>query len=117
MNNWSCIKVQDENSMSRQKRAAQLPKGSRNEFLSLIGDMDDTKYPIYMAGKLKNIRRPCLKTLLIKLYAIFSGPTLYTLCTAVLDLEEQTLSIIQGNPKKGEASHVISMSSEKFRMR
>ncbi|XP_062147133.1 uncharacterized protein LOC133854883 isoform X2 [Alnus glutinosa] len=85
--------VQDENSISRQKRAALLPKGSRNEFLSLLGDIDDTKYPIYM-----------------------TGPTLYTLCTAVIDLDEQTLSIIEGNPKEGEASHVFTMSSKEIKM-
>jgi hypothetical protein len=53
---------------------------------------------------------------LIILYSIFSGPTLYTLCTAVIDLDEQTLSIIEGNPKKGEASHVFTMSSKEIKM-
>ncbi|KAL3742975.1 hypothetical protein ACJRO7_018300 [Eucalyptus globulus] len=80
--------VEDENSISRQKRAAVLPKKSKQEFLSLLGDTDDAKYPIYM-----------------------SGPTLYTLCTALVDLDEQTLSIIKGNPKKGEVSHTFSLSS------
>ncbi|KAA8520903.1 hypothetical protein F0562_011576 [Nyssa sinensis] len=79
--------VHDENSISRQKRAALLPKQSKNDFLSLLGDMDDAKYPIYM-----------------------TGPLLYTLCTTVIDLDEQTLSIIEGNPKKGEVSHVFSIS-------
>ncbi|KAK8486765.1 hypothetical protein V6N11_000253 [Hibiscus sabdariffa] len=51
--------VHDENSISRQKRAAVLPQGSKTDFLSLLGDTEDTKYPIYM-----------------------TGPTLYTLCTA-----------------------------------
>uniref|UniRef100_A0A5B7BL41 Peptidase C45 hydrolase domain-containing protein n=1 Tax=Davidia involucrata TaxID=16924 RepID=A0A5B7BL41_DAVIN len=79
--------VDDENSMSRQKRAASLPKRSKNDFLSLLGDMEDAKYPIYM-----------------------TGPMLYTLCTTVIDLDEHTLSIMEGNPKKGEVSHVFSMS-------
>ncbi|XP_059644190.1 uncharacterized protein LOC132285966 [Cornus florida] len=84
----------DENSISRQKRAALLPKNSRNDFLSVLGDIDDAKYPIYM-----------------------TGPVLYTLCTAVIDLDEQTLSIIEGNPKGGgEVSHVFSMLSEEFKM-
>ncbi|KAF3955383.1 hypothetical protein ACB098_01G147000 [Castanea mollissima] len=85
--------VQDDNSISRQRRALVLPKTSKNEFLSLLGDMADTKYPIYM-----------------------TGPILYTLCTAVIDLDEQTFSIIEGNPKKGEASHVFTMSSKEFKM-
>ncbi|KAK6116976.1 hypothetical protein DH2020_049220 [Rehmannia glutinosa] len=78
---------QDENSLSRQKRAAMLPKGSRSDFISLLGDKNDTKYPIYM-----------------------TGPLLYTLCTVVIDLDEKTLSIIEGDPKTREASFVFSMS-------
>ncbi|KAK9276361.1 hypothetical protein L1049_005893 [Liquidambar formosana] len=85
--------VQDENSISRQKRAAWLPKQSKKDILSLLGDKNDSKYPIYM-----------------------TGPTLYTLCTAVIDLDEQTLSIIEGNPKKSEVSFVFSMSSKEFKM-
>ncbi|OMP11625.1 Peptidase C45, acyl-coenzyme A:6-aminopenicillanic acid acyl-transferase [Corchorus capsularis] len=80
--------VHDENSISRQNRAAVLPQGSKTDFLSLLGDTENKKYPIYM-----------------------TGPTLYTLCTAVFDLDEKTLTIVEGNPKKGKASHVFSMSS------
>ncbi|XP_021911556.1 uncharacterized protein LOC110825417 isoform X2 [Carica papaya] len=80
--------VHDENSTSRQKRAALLPKESKQDFLSLLGDTDNTRYPIYM-----------------------TGPTLCTLCTAVIDLDEQELTIIEGNPKKKQVSHVFSMSS------
>lgn len=46
-----CKKVQDENSVSRQNRAALLPKRSKSELLSLLGDTADTMYPIYMTGK------------------------------------------------------------------
>ncbi|PSS11347.1 Acyl-coenzyme A:6-aminopenicillanic-acid-acyltransferase [Actinidia chinensis var. chinensis] len=79
--------VHDENSLSRQKRAALLPKESKTDFLSLLGDTDNAKYPIYMAG-----------------------PILYTLCTTVVDLDEQTLSIIEGNPKEGQVTHVFLIS-------
>lgn len=79
--------VQDENSKSRQKRAEKLPKQSRTDFLSLLGDMADAKYPIYM-----------------------TGPTLYTLCTALIDLDQQTVSIIEGNPRNGEVTHMFSLS-------
>jgi len=58
-----------------------------------------------------------LNTLLLNtLYAIFSGPIVNTLCTAVINLDEQILSIIEGNPKKGEVSHVFTMSSKEFKM-
>ncbi|XP_014507632.1 uncharacterized protein LOC106767290 isoform X2 [Vigna radiata var. radiata] len=82
--------VHDENSMSRQKRASVLTKMSKGDFLSLLGDMDDKNYPIYM-----------------------TGPLLHTLCTALIDLDEQTLSIIEGNPKKGAVSHVFSIAPQK----
>ncbi|GLT48151.1 hypothetical protein SLA2020_217920 [Shorea laevis] len=85
--------VQDENSTSRQKRAAVLPQSSKTDFLSLLGDAEDKKYPIYM-----------------------TGPTLYTLCTAVIDLDERTLEIIEGNPKKGKVSCVFSLSSGELKI-
>ncbi|CAM8949173.1 unnamed protein product [Rhodiola kirilowii] len=81
--------VQDENSICRQERAALLQKTSKAEILSLLGDVTDPKYPIYM-----------------------SGPLLHTLCTAVVNLDEKTLSIIVGNPSKTQASLVFSMSSK-----
>ncbi|KDP25726.1 hypothetical protein JCGZ_23947 [Jatropha curcas] len=80
--------VQDDNSKSRQERANVLPKESKDDFLSLLGDTNDTTYPIYM-----------------------TGPMLHTLCTALIDLDDQTLSIIEGNPKKGKVSYVFSMSA------
>ncbi|XP_027918343.1 uncharacterized protein LOC114177267 [Vigna unguiculata] len=82
--------VHDENSMSRQKRASVLSKTSKGDFLSLLGDMEDKNYPIYM-----------------------TGPLLHTLCTAIIDLDEQTLSIIEGNPKKSAVSHVFSIAPQK----
>ncbi|PIA46928.1 hypothetical protein AQUCO_01500452v1 [Aquilegia coerulea] len=78
--------VKDDNSISRQRRAAELPKMSQADFLSLLGDTSNKQYPIYM-----------------------TGPTLYTLCTTVIDLEKQTVSLLQGNPKKGQVSHVFQM--------
>ncbi|KAL0371882.1 UNVERIFIED_CONTAM: hypothetical protein Scaly_0869800 [Sesamum calycinum] len=77
----------DENSLSRQKRAVVLPKASRKDFLLLLGDRNDSKYPIYMGG-----------------------PLLYTLCTVVVNLDEKTLSIIEGDPKETQPSFVFSMS-------
>jgi hypothetical protein len=46
--------------------------------------------------------------------SLFSGPSLHTLCTAVIDLDEQTLSIIEGNPKKGDVSIVFPLSPKKL---
>ncbi|KAL9230975.1 hypothetical protein vseg_006256 [Gypsophila vaccaria] len=79
--------VQDENSKARQARAALLPKETKDDFLSVLGNTDDSKYPVYM-----------------------TGPTLYTLCTAVFDLDTPSLSIIQGNPKEGNSTHVFHMT-------
>lgn len=56
-----------------------------------------------------------LSILHLKIFLMFSGPMLYTLCTALIDLDEQTLSIIQGNPKKNVISHVFSMPSVELR--
>ncbi|CAI9755493.1 unnamed protein product [Fraxinus pennsylvanica] len=73
-----------------EERAALLPKGSKSDFLSLLGNNKDAKYPIYM-----------------------TGPLPYTLlCTSVIDLDEQTISIIEGIPKETEATFVFSMSSQ-----
>ncbi|KAH1049198.1 hypothetical protein GLYMA_08G020200v4 [Glycine max] len=109
--------VQDENSISRQKRAAVLTKESKGDFLSLLEDMDDKKYPIYTTGKLKtsHIWIPCCTYTLDYhfFFLLFSGPLLHTLCTALIDLDKQTLSIIEWNPKKGDVSHVCSISPQK----
>uniref|UniRef100_A0A7N0SVB1 Peptidase C45 hydrolase domain-containing protein n=1 Tax=Kalanchoe fedtschenkoi TaxID=63787 RepID=A0A7N0SVB1_KALFE len=83
------VQVHDENSIRRQERAALLPKTSKADILSLLGDENDQKYPIYM-----------------------SGSTLHTLCTAMIDLDRQTLSIFEGNPGKTQASLVLSMSTK-----
>nr|GMD93936.1 Acyl-coenzyme A:6-aminopenicillanic-acid-acyltransferase [Ipomoea batatas] len=50
----------DENSLSRQKRAASLPKGSKSDYLELLGDMHDKKYPIYMTGMSRNYENSTL---------------------------------------------------------
>lgn len=44
------MKVQDENSISRQNRAAQFSAHSKEKVLSILGDSVDKKYPIYMTG-------------------------------------------------------------------
>ncbi|CAO2161617.1 unnamed protein product [Urochloa humidicola] len=78
--------VQDENSMSREKRAAQCSVDSKETALSLLGDTADDKYPIYM-----------------------TGPTLHTLCTVLVDLDEKTMTIYRGNPKNGDITLVLPM--------
>jgi hypothetical protein len=55
--NWHCVeKVQDENSMSREKRAAQCPVDSKATALWLLGDTADEKYPIYMTGDSQSVQ-------------------------------------------------------------
>ncbi|KAG8053092.1 hypothetical protein GUJ93_ZPchr0001g30324 [Zizania palustris] len=78
--------VQDENSMSRERRAAQCSPDSKDKALSLLGDTADVKYPIFM-----------------------SGPTLYTLCTVLVDLDEETMTIYKGNPMNKNAIRVFRM--------
>lgn len=46
------MEVQDENSISRQRRAAQLSAESKSAVLSILGDSADEKYPIYMTGNI-----------------------------------------------------------------
>jgi len=48
--------VQDENSMSREKRAAQCSVDSKETALSLLGDTADDKYPIYMTGDSQSVQ-------------------------------------------------------------
>ncbi|XP_071702319.1 uncharacterized protein [Rutidosis leptorrhynchoides] len=79
--------VHDQNSVSRQNRAALLAKESKDDLVSLLGDTSDKKYPIFM-----------------------QGPVLYTLCTAVIDLDERTLTITESNPREGKVSHVLTMA-------
>jgi hypothetical protein len=49
--------VQDENSMSREKRAAQCSVDSKETALSLLGDTADEKYPIYMTGDSQSVQQ------------------------------------------------------------
>ncbi|KAJ6849082.1 uncharacterized protein M6B38_271390 [Iris pallida] len=82
--------VPNESSIGRQRRAALLSVESREEALRLLGDCEDEQNPIYM-----------------------TGPTLYTLCTALVDLDEQTLTIFQANPRGREVLLVLPMSKSK----
>ncbi|KZV20549.1 hypothetical protein F511_34482 [Dorcoceras hygrometricum] len=79
----------DENSLSRQTRAALMTKGSKSDFLSMLGDQKDAKYPIYM-----------------------TGPLLHTLCTVMIDLDEKTISIMEGNPKESKTYFIFPMSCD-----
>jgi hypothetical protein len=69
--------VANETSLYRQKRAEQLPKLSKMEILSLLGNVSDEPYPIYM-----------------------QGPILITLCTVLFDLQNETWTVYRGNPQE-----------------
>lgn len=92
-----------------------MTKTTREDFLSILGDADNEKYPIYMTGNVYAYEFfSCQSSFYCKFFSSYSwflGPLLHTLCTAVIDLDEQTLSIIKGNPKKEDASFVFSLSS------
>ncbi|KAJ4818396.1 Acyl-coenzyme A:6-aminopenicillanic-acid-acyltransferase form [Rhynchospora pubera] len=79
--------IQDENSSSRQKRAAMLPADSQERALSLLGDTNYEKYPIFM-----------------------TGPILHTLCTVLIDVDRAIVTIYKGNPKNGDVSNEIHMN-------
>lgn len=102
--------LQDENSARREKRAASLSAESEEEMLSLLGDAADDQYPIYMTGRLLGT---CPETSALEFTfshaGRIAGPILYTLCTALIDLDKRTLSIIHGNPKERDVSHVFEM--------
>ncbi|CAI0444541.1 unnamed protein product [Linum tenue] len=51
--------VQDDNSKCRQERAAVLAKTSKEDFLSILGDMGDKRYPIYMNGNKMEMQDLC----------------------------------------------------------
>ncbi|KAG7015933.1 hypothetical protein SDJN02_21037, partial [Cucurbita argyrosperma subsp. argyrosperma] len=80
----------DENSTSRKRRADVMPKESKDDFLCVLGDAENKNFPIYM-----------------------KGPKLYTMCSVLIDLDEQTLSIFRGNPKNKEITHVFSLQELK----
>ncbi|KAH7421538.1 hypothetical protein KP509_13G062900 [Ceratopteris richardii] len=71
--------VQDESSLHRHARAADLPKFTKDEILSLLGDTEDELYPIYM-----------------------QGPVLHTLCTIWVDVDARKLTIYSGRPSSIE---------------
>ena len=62
---------------------------SKQDFLSLLGDMGGGKYPIYMTRYLEICEFLLFSLLLTKHFALFSGPLLHTQCTAVIDLDEK----------------------------
>lgn len=43
----------DDYSVARQTRAESLPRKSKDDFLSILGDTEHEKYPIYMDGTYK----------------------------------------------------------------
>lgn len=105
--------VHDQNSISRQNRAALLPKKSKVDLLSLLGDSGDQEYPIYMQGTtFKHVSMHKMKILCscFLIACMFLGPTLYTLCTAVIDLDERTMTIIKSNPKQGVVSYIFKIA-------
>lgn len=73
------LQVQDENSMSRERRAAELSPDTKEKALSLLGDTADDKYPIYMTGEvigfIFNFFTRCMLNrfpLLIKMLSVWS---------------------------------------------
>lgn len=57
---WIFTQVQDENSMSRGRRAAQCAMDSKEKALAVLGDTADEKYPIFMTGDLSARHFSCM---------------------------------------------------------
>lgn len=72
--------VEDQSSIQRSARAAELPKSTKEDILSLLGDTKVQGYPIYM-----------------------QGPTLYTLCTILVDIDARKLTIYKERPSSAES--------------
>ena len=67
-----------------------------------------------MTGTLEDdMNTSSLSSLFFTISPYFSGSTL---CTEVLDLDKQAPSVIEGNLKKGEISHVFSISLKESKM-
>ncbi|KAK1565495.1 hypothetical protein Q3G72_028037 [Acer saccharum] len=47
--------VKDEHSICKEKRAVVLPKETKDDILSLLGDTNDAKYPIYREGNSEDL--------------------------------------------------------------
>lgn len=45
------VQAEDQSSLHRQERAAELPKTTKQDILRVLGDVKNTDYPIYMQGK------------------------------------------------------------------
>ncbi|MCO5577066.1 hypothetical protein L7F22_030888 [Adiantum nelumboides] len=67
--------VEDQSSIRRHARAAELSKCTKDDFLSVLGDTEDRDYPIYM-----------------------QGPLLQTLCTVLVDMDARKLTIYKERP-------------------
>eukprot|EP00850_Spirogloea_muscicola_P018265 SM000165S02226 [mRNA] locus=s165:270161:272721:- [translate_table: standard] len=89
---------QQPSSLHRQRRAEELPPGCDEISISaILGDTADKEFPIYMGG------------------IVFesAGPRVFTLHTAIFNLDSKQLKILIGNPKLQDVLSVLSLSSNR----
>lgn len=79
--------IEDQSSLRRHARAAELPKYTKQDILSLLGDEKDQDYPIYM-----------------------QGPNLCTLCTILVDMDAKELTIYSGKPENEKSTLVFNLA-------
>ena len=72
---------------SNSDASLQAPQ-SREDILTILGDTEDPKYPIWRSGT----------------------DDIYTLCTAFFDLQAETVEIFFDNPKEGLAADSLQLS-------
>ncbi|KAL2636390.1 hypothetical protein R1flu_007869 [Riccia fluitans] len=79
--------ITHESSVHRGKRVSELPKSSLKEILRVLGDDSNQEFPVYM-----------------------QGPQLYTLCTAIFDMNQRSLAVLTGNPSSMSVLRSIVMA-------
>eukprot|EP00850_Spirogloea_muscicola_P005505 SM000025S08400 [mRNA] locus=s25:512978:515587:- [translate_table: standard] len=89
---------QQPSSLHRQRRAEELPPGCNEVSISaILGDTADKEFPMYMGGIVFET----------------AGPRVFTLHTAIFDLDSMQLKILIGNPKLQDVLSVLSLFSNR----
>ncbi|OAE34761.1 hypothetical protein AXG93_2528s1270 [Marchantia polymorpha subsp. ruderalis] len=77
-----------QSSVCRQKRVAELPMNTLQEVLTILADDSNQDFPVYM-----------------------QGPQLHTLCTAIFDMNEKSLTILTGKPSSMSVLRRVLMTT------
>ncbi|BFI30062.1 isopenicillin-N N-acyltransferase like protein [Marchantia polymorpha subsp. ruderalis] len=84
----SLLEIVHQSSVCRQKRVAELPMNTLQEVLTILADDSNQDFPVYM-----------------------QGPQLHTLCTAIFDMNEKSLTILTGKPSSMSVLRRVLMTT------